>query len=307
MRTLIYLSLIIVFLASSCDEDSFSQTVDIPIPEHEPLPALTLDLRSGDTIANSVLDLSRGILEEADQTIGNKQVELYRDDVLIAASDPNSQSVRFFDLMLAAPIGTEEATYRLVGKIDGFTEVEATQIMPVIPEFTLISYEPEGAIDIDGFRTDEIILDLEDDPAKEDFYGFRVTNTPRDQISCFINSSGDTIVCDTFRNEFVRDYYLQSPDPLLNEGTGYGLVLSDQSFNGNTYRVRLQADNYNRDSMPTLVVYRLTEDAYRYAVSRNAYEDSVGNPFAEPVNVHNNVAEGYGYFVLSNGVRVVLE
>jgi hypothetical protein len=93
----------------------------------------------------------------------------------------------------------------------------------------------------------------------------------------------------------------------LNDASGYGLVLSDQSFNGNTYRVRIQADNYNQDTLPTLEVYRLTEDAYRYAVSRYAYENSVDNPFAEPVNVHNNVSEGYGYFVLSNGLKLVLE
>lgn len=307
MRNLIYLSLATILLASSCDEDSFSQTVDIPIPEHEPLPALTLDLRSGDTIANTILDLSRGILEEEDRTFGNKTVELYRNDVLLAASDPNSTAIRSFNLALETPIGTEAATYRLVGMIDGFPEVDATQEMPAQPDFTLVSYEPQGAIDIDGFRTDEIVFDLMDDPDAEDYYGFRVTNTPQDQIFCFFDPNRQMEVCDTFRNDFVNDYFLQSPDPLLNEASGYGLVLSDQSFNGNTYRVRIQADNYNQDTLPTLEVFRLTEDAYRYAVSRLAYEDSVDNPFAEPVNVHNNVANGYGYFVLSNGVKVVLE
>lgn len=307
MRTLIFLSLALIFMASACDEDSFSQTVNIPIPEHEPLPALTLDLRSGDSVANTVLNLSWGILEERDRSIGNKAVELYRDDVLIGGSDPNSQSVRTFDLILEDPIGTGAATYRLVGKIDGFMAVEATQMMPSVPEFTLVSYEPEGAIDIDGYRTDEIIVDLTDDPDTEDYYGFRVTNTPGDEIFCFYNEVLDTTVCDTFRNDFVREYYLQSPDPLLNEAVGYGLVLSDQSFNGNTYRVRLQADNYHQTAMPTLEVFHLTEDAYRYAVSRNAYENSVDNPFAEPVNVHNNMENGYGYFVLSNGRKLVLQ
>jgi hypothetical protein len=307
MRTLIYFSLAIVFLASSCDEDSFSQTVDIPIPEHEPLPALTLDLRSGDSIANTVLDLSRGILDEDNPTFGNKTVELYRNDVLLAASDPNSTAIRFFNLILTEPINTEPATYRLVGMIDGFPEVEATQEMPAQPDFTLISYEPEGAIDIDGFRTDEIVIDLMDDPDTEDYYGFRVTNTPQDEIFCRFDPNTQMERCDTFRNDFINNYFLQSPDPLLNEAIGYGLVMTDQSFNGNTYRVRIQADNYNQDSLPTLEVFRLTEDAYRYAVSRLAYENSIDNPFAEPVNVHNNMANGYGYFLLSNGRRRVLE
>lgn len=287
MRTLIYFSFAIVLLASSCDEDSFSQTVDIPIPEHEPLPALTLDLRSGDSIASTVLDLSRGILDEADETRGNKTVELYRNDVLIAESDPNSQSIRSFNLDLDAPLGTEVATYRLVGKIDGYTDVEAIQLMPTQPDFTVVSYDPQGSIDIDGFRTDEIIFDLVDDPDTEDYYGFRVTNNPEDQ--------------------FINDYYLQSPDPLLKDAIGYGLVLSDQSFNGSTYRVRIQADNYNEDPRPALEVFHITEDAYRYSVSRIAYEDSVDNPFAEPVNVHNNMENGYGYFLLSNGRKQVLE
>jgi len=50
----------------------------------------------------------------------------------------------------------------------------------------------------------------------------------------------------------------------------------------------------------TAAPFRLTEDAYRYGISQEAFINARDNPFAEPVNIHNNVTGGYGYFVVAN-------
>ncbi|MEM9929740.1 MAG: DUF4249 family protein, partial [Bacteroidota bacterium] len=178
----------------------------------------------------------------------------------------------------------------------------AIQQMPGTPIFTVVDYDPQGAIDAEGFRVDEIVLDLVDDSATEDYYGFRVVAP---QLICSYDPVRDTVTCDT-SFVFANDLYLDSPDPLLTMGEGYGLVVSDQPFNGTTFRIRLQVDNYQE--LPVyLEVFNLTEDAYRYAVSRQAYNDAGDNPFAEPVSIHNNIEGGYGFFVVASRERVMLE
>lgn len=302
MRYQIILALSLLTLTSSCDEDSFSQTVDIPIPEHDPLPAITLDLRSGDTSIYHRLALSRGILDQDDRTTRNMQVEVFKGETLLAEqrfqSDNSNGETNVIELPI--PISDEMANYRVVATVEGFAPVEATQQMPSKAEYTLVSYEPDGAIDSEGYRVDELEIDLVDNPDTEDYYGFRILLPG---LSCEYFEEGDSVVC-TSDFSYTQEAYQDSPNPLLRMSTGFGLVISDQSFNGSTYRIRFTADTY-QDARPILEVYHLTEDAYRYATSRWAYENAGDNPFAEPVNVHQNVPDGYGYFIASN--RVVEE
>lgn len=292
-------ALALILLVFSCDEDSFSQTVEIPIPEHEPLPVLSLDLRAMDSVIYSRLGLSRGILEEnrVSDLVGT--VELFRDGTLLGSitSPLGSTDGQTSTFALPAPIGAEGGEYRLVGNIAGFPQVEATQTMPAAPVFSVVSYEEDGTIDAGGYRVDELVIDITDNANTEDYYAFRV-QVP--QYNCRYDVNLDSVICDT---SFARpDYlYLDSPDPLLLQGENQSLLVTDQSFNGRTFRVRIQVDNY-QNARPRLEVLSLTEDAYRYAVSRKAYIDAGDNPFAEPVNVHNNVTGGYGYFILSNRV-----
>jgi len=290
---------------TACDDDSFSQTVDIPFPEHEPLPALSLNLRSGDSLAYALLNLSRGIIDEpVENDTRVATTELYRDDVLIGTrSYPLSQELSTFEtvMTLTEPIRDEETNYRLVGKIDGFPDAVATQVMPAAALFSDVEYTRDGALDNDGFRVDEVTFKLEDPAATTDYYAFRVT-TPGQ--NCTFDETTMTSEC---TNDFTQFYsvFVSSPDPLLLEGLDFGLLLTDQSFNGGSVTVRLFADSFN-DGDLYLEVYRISEDAYRYARSFAAYIEAGDNPFAEPVQVHGNVENGYGAFVATNLERVLL-
>ncbi len=290
---------------AACDADSFSQTVDIPFPEHEPLPALSLNLRSGDSLAYALLNISRGIIDEPIEN-DNRMVttELYRDDVLIGTrSYPLSQegSPSETAMTLSERIRGEETTYRLVGKVDGFPDAVATQIMPDGALFSEVEYTRDGALDNDGFRVDEVTFKLEDPGETTDFYAFQVS-TPGQ--NCTFNETTMTQEC---TNDFTFFYsvYVSSPDPLLLDGLDFGQLLTDQSFNGGNLTVRLFADSFN-DGDLFLEVYRISEDAYRYARSFAAYIEAGDNPFAEPVQVHGNVENGYGAFVVTNVQRVLL-
>jgi len=308
MKLQITLALTLLTLASACDDDSFSQVVDIPFPEHEPLPALTVDMRSGDTAVYARLALSRGILDDPQVTDRSAKIEVYRGEGLYLEQSYSLQNTDGNDLRVplpasgpdTIPAGPEE--YRVVATIEGFAPAEATQRMPAPADFTLVSFEPNGALDSEGSRVDVINIDLTDPPGTEDFYGFRVLIP---QQRCEFDTEGDSLICENFY-EFANEAFMDSQDPVFKNSIGYGLVVTDQSFNGSTYRVRLLVDAF-RDGETRLEVYRLTEDAYRYSVSREAYEVSGDNPFAEPVNIHNNVAGGYGYFVAASRRILALE
>jgi len=245
------------------------------------------------------LALSRGIIDENDLTARSMQVEVFKNGALLAEQRFQSFSANGETnvIELPVPISDETSTYRVVANVEGFDPVEATQEMPAKPEYRLVSYEPDGAIDSEGDRVDELEIDLVDNADTEDYYGFRVILP---SVRCEYDPQLDTVFCSNDFS-FTEEAYLESPDPLLSMSSGFGLVVSDQSFNGNTYRVRFTIYNYN-DARPKLEVYRLTEDAYRYGLSRRAYENAGDNPFAEPVNVHQNVTDGYGHFIVSNRV-----
>jgi len=310
MRSLLLcVFLILIFFASACNEDSFSQIVDIPIPEHEPLPAMTLALQAGDTAAYARLGLSRGILEDVDfddQRLAT--LELYQDDILIGttvrslAQDAFGRNVP--PMPITTPINGEPATYRLVGTVDGFAPVTATQVMPPVPSIENLAYEADGAIDTEGFRVDELIFDLVDESGTQNYYAFRVGYQAQ---SCTYDPIIDSLTCvpDTSRNE-LEAVYIESPNPLLSGGLSNDLLLSDQSFDGQRYQVRLWIDNY-RDDPITLEVLHLTEDAYRYSISYAAYLEAGDNPFSEPVQVHGNVDGGYGVFSVANVLQVPVE
>ncbi len=310
MRLLLTALAASVCLLNSCADDLFSATVEIPFPEHEPLPALTLDVRAGDTTLYYRITMSRGILELPQAVELSADFSLTRDGAVVDSfSSYISRSDAFNgQRLLATPISPEMGSYEARLRVPGFAEVVARQTMPTVPVVTNVAYEPKGALDGNGDRVDKLEFDLMDDPATEDYYGFRTVLPPSSASIWYIGCANDStgvVTCDTVYQQDLRFISQASPDPALKQSEGYGLVLTDAAFTNDRYRVRMTFNNYSEGEVE-LEVYHLTEDAYRFGVSKYAYLDAQGNPFAEPVTVHNNVENGYGYFLLSNVLRVEL-
>ncbi|MEL6355444.1 MAG: DUF4249 family protein, partial [Bacteroidota bacterium] len=140
----------------------------------------------------------------------------------------------------------------------------------------------------------------DEDPI-DNYYAFRVLSRNVSSVTnCREREEG--IICDTFFQDFPL--YIESPDPLLVD-VGNGLqAISDRSFSGGNVEIRLLFNDY-QSNLTVLEMISLTEDGYRFLVSKQAYEESIDNPFAEPVNVHNNITNGYGIFMLSNRSEIV--
>ena len=148
-----------------------------------------------------------------------------------------------------------------------------------------------------------------DDPPGKDFYQIGIHSLH--QVS-------------NFKREFKIQYAsFEWPDPLYSFGYYYKkdyvigkktevygkiaescgkaneIVFNDKDFNGEEKTVRLVIPTHTgsfSDASLIIKLYSLSEDHYRYIVSKWLYNRSKNDPFAEPVDFHSNVSNEIGIF-----------
>lgn len=287
-------------LLQGCDGDSFSQVTTIELPEHEPKPALRLQLRAGETSASMLLSNSKGILdpESSYRVYPDATVQLFKNGSLMADfvfDEDESMHHAEFAQPMASRAGD---VYIVEATAPGFEPVSATQVMPPQPIITRAVFRREGTIDSNGDRVDELVVDLEDqEPGRANYFAIALQSTFYQ-----VDQNGDTLA------PIVNRVWLDSNDPLLSYGGEFGLIFTDEGFSGGKYQVRCYSySNFGEPERNNLevLVYQLTRDTYLYVRSKDQYWNALDNPFAEPVRVHTNVEGGYGIFTLAN--RRVME
>jgi hypothetical protein len=298
MKNIIYLFTIALLALSfaSCDENSFSQVVTIDVPEHTPRPVLNLQVEAGQERELSLLVTnSKGILDpESTYDIPtDAEVVMYRNSDVFANLTFSEQTLRY-EAFLENPFPNQGGdTYLIEANIPAFGLVQVSQTMPVKPKIEKATFEREGTIDEGGFRVDELVVDIIDqEPGRTNYYGLRLF-----QVFYNIDSTtGDTLQISKSR------LFLDSNDPLLTYGASFDLIFNDEAFSAGAYQARCYTYfSFNQDNINLEVeLYQLSEDAYLYDRSLEQYQNSIGNPFAEPVTVHSNIPGGYGIFSLIN-------
>ena len=290
-----FLFLLIASLAfTACDEDSFSQIVDIELPEHESKPVLNMQVIAGDRTLETLVSLSKGILDTGNFELPKPVlVEFFKNGSPIGDFDFYHDILKYEAYLQDDHIdSTAGNVYRLEATVPHYEKVYAEQVMPIAPLITGASFELEGTISPDGDRVDELIVELDDrQPGILNYYGILAYSAGVDVDPV----SGDTISRSRTR------IYLESVDPLLGSGSRYDFIFSDESFDGGDYQARMYTySGVSEDRDVEVEVYSLTRDGFLYYRSLQQYYDAVDNPFAEPVTVHNNIEGGYGIFTLTN-------
>ncbi len=103
------------------------------------------------------------------------------------------------------------------------------------------------------------------------------------------------------------DYYFETSEIFTQngsadvDGTKYGSIFlfSDATFNGG--QCVFDASTYvpieSFDSTIVVVsLMSLSEDYFKYKLSLEKYQETAGDPFAQPVQVYSNVENGFGIF-----------
>ncbi len=288
-------TLLVALCIFSC-EDKFIKDIDIDIPENEQLLVINLEINEGATEAETFVARTTNINEAESTFYEDAIVELYKDENLVSVLDYDMESNKYKADFSSAPIS--QGTYRVeVSGVDGLTDISATQTIPNKVNITKGKYKANGTVYQYYYyaeTVDEAIITFPD-PADEDNYYM---------INLFI------VIDDANGNNIGRrSLFVSSLNPFV-EPLFYsqGLILKDDSFNGTEVDISIGFSNYLVSYGPTddeeiyleAELKSITRDNYLYLRSLEAFRNTNGNPFAEPVIVHNNIENGIGIFRAGN-------
>jgi hypothetical protein len=274
----------VVLALQSCNEDSFSQVINVDIPAHTPVLVVACEIQDGAPNIEAFVSHSLGILDTADfSLIEDATVQLQKDDVTLFPLEFNQQTRRYEHLP-QLPFELIPGEYTLTVSTPDFEEVRAVQQAPTPVEISELIFEQDGAILADGSRGHQIDVIWSDPGDETNYYSLEIYT---------ISVNG------------IYRGHTETIDPTIEYGIDDVFLIDDTSFNGKQYTARLAIDSYN-DSflMPGGRIYAylrpITRDGYLYSRSRNLYDFNRDNPFAEPVIVHSNIVGGYGIFSLAH-------
>ncbi len=294
----IYLSLFfIAFLFASC-EDKFSQVVEVDLPEHEPMLSVSAHFTNFDSLLKVGVSKTWGLNEEPPAYfLDNASIKLFKNDVLVSEFKAGEGTYYgFYCSEKQFPWETDGGVFRLEVAVPNLPTVSATQVIPKEIPIIEASYEVEGTISPDGEKVDEVVISFNDPPGEENYYGFRAFGE-----TSYYDESNDT----TYTDEYM--VYLETVDPLAEEGESGILLLSDAAFDGKKQTLRCYTYDYGYGKKFYVHLVHLTKEKYRYLRSLRQYQDADGNPFAEPVTVSSNIENGTGIFSMETVNIVEIE
>ncbi|MFK8006833.1 MAG: DUF4249 domain-containing protein [Saprospiraceae bacterium] len=300
MNHLKYFVYILLFtLVLGCGKDKFSQVKTIEFPAHETRLAVTAQMSTPHfdpnviTVPSVFVGNSLGIVDTKEyDVIDDATIKFYKGNDELFDFTYDSNNILYMGE--SAPELTE-GTYRLEVSAPGYDPVSATQTMPSKADIINLSYEFDKVpFDIDSDLYDLMKVKIKDPAGEENYYAYKAYFELKDIGSGQI---------------YTNMVYPFSDLPVAEYGYNIDEIIPDITFDGNEYNLRLlMQSKWFREDPNTelvavnLVLYTGTRDLYLYETSRSLNLDAQGNPFAEPVLVHNNMEGGYGIFTLHNSV-----
>lgn len=288
-KIFIFFLFAITFL-QSC-EDAFTTIKEIEIPEHKSKLAVFANL--SENKGDFSVFYSRIITNNNDYTPINAEITILENgSPFYKSSFIGSDNKSFLEKDLGKSI-SEGKEYTLIVENSTYGKSTATQIVPRKPDFSNLKYKKDGYIVSGGYKTDLLSFDINDNASDENYYLIESYGT--------ISQGNETM---------EQNLYLNSEDPSVKQfwfRSKNGLIIADKNFNGEVTKILTNFESYDEFKKIKLKIYSITKDYYHFLLSYNQYQDSNGNPFAEPVNVHNNIENGYGLFEVNSSKEIVLD
>ncbi|MBK6950864.1 MAG: DUF4249 domain-containing protein [Crocinitomicaceae bacterium] len=264
----------------------FSCEKEIPLDAEQKEPRIVVNsiFGDGDTIYVHVSE-SRDVLFEGDLPNLTTAVVKLQDINGNQLGDFTHLGDGIYKLTNYLPVVGQ--TYQLVVTNTGFDQVNAqTQTPSVITISTIDTLRKNDEMDY--------AIKFSDDPSITNYYAIAI-----EKISIFDDGFGGY--------EIYSDYYFETAEIFTQngstdvDGTKYGSIFlfSDATFSGG--QCVFDASNYipveSSDSLIVVVsLMSLSEDYFKYKLSLEKYQETAGDPFAQPVQVYSNVENGFGIF-----------
>ena len=277
-----------ILISQSCDEDSFSQIVEVELPDHDPMVVVSSHLYNG---LNSwaILGLSRQIAHSPAKNLQNAQVTIFQNDIPVDTLVYTEEEYKGGGLnfnsgdLVVLQVTLNNQTYR------------STQTIKAIPNVGSVKFDPLGATGMFGEKMDETQVEIIDPGGEENFYMIEVLDAQWFGVPEY----PDSTFMDTVRR------YVESLDPIIHGD--FLAIFSDNTFDGTTYRVLLQSYPNGIESDNYVRVSSINRDYYYYLRAKMQYDASRDNPFAEPVVIPSNIENGLGFFSIVNSVVLKAE
>ena len=197
----------------------------------------------------------------------------------------------------ALPIAGE--TYSIRVSSDGYEPVEGTAKLPSQAQVERFATElvPPGQ---DNAGRLDFTLTLNDPPAQKNYYGLDMI-WETEQFDPATGESSRGIYHTSFR---TNDPSLVEPD-LFDPDDNYvaRVFFTDDLFDGRTHDLEFSIDiaffpspDFQIRQRFDIYLFSLSEDMYRYSRTAEQQLDVRDDPFAEPVQIHSNMSNGYGIF-----------
>jgi len=162
---------------------------------------------------------------------------------------------------------------------DGFESVTAADRLPIpvpIAATTAKIIDTSSSSFGPGYLDANMSIKFNDPPEENNFY----------EVTIYISS-----------DNIAYPFGLYSDDPSI-EGDYRNMIFSDLLFDGQTYEISFNFEDY--DFYPTKTYYimlsSLSQANYLYKKTSILFFKRQGDPFAEPVQIYNNIEGGFGTF-----------
>ncbi|HOY04889.1 MAG TPA: DUF4249 domain-containing protein [Saprospiraceae bacterium] len=289
-------------LLASCTEDFFSQTVKIDPPEYDKQLSFHLLLDQKDSAIRIVVSRNYGILESPesfdDWFVKGATAELYENGQKWLTFTPLSVDSSFvLTAVLTHPL-QPGSTYEIRAAHPDFPAVRAVQIMPADFQIDSARVKYNAVPGEFGDRIDLAEVFFQDQPGVKNYYEVKLFKLFYE--TRYDPQTGEMDTLGVVENAVYVDGY---NDPNVQAGFYNGGLISDQFFDGQTYKFQARFDSQSYGTADSSIVVRVrhvTEDYFKWSRSYEANYEVDENPLVEPVSIYHNLENGLGIFSVSN-------
>ncbi len=274
----IFSILCISAIITSCET-----TIDFEIPREKPKITIDTRIMAGDSV-KALIGRTEYVLSPKNPALDQySKVYLYEDGVKVSelrprflAKQQKSDSLFYYS---SDYITQEGHVYKIEANRKGFnTAMGQTLIKPKV-DISSVNFDKANW---------KLSLNIDDPKGKGDYYRISAYYKAAGREYNMYLSATDRVI------QFIDGYEDDPFDDTEERGGDYGYI-SDEYFDGKSKRITVNINDGQSTISDTLFfeVARISEEFYLHEKSKAASEVSDGF-FSEPVQIFNNIENGYG-------------
>ncbi len=281
----------------SCDMQT---TLEVDLPVEKPKLVVNCFF-SADSMINVRVWSSKHVLaNEPDRLVENAEVKILEEGKEYVC--PYNKENRTYRSTIRSRIGVR---YAVSVSAAGFETVTSAVTVPEPIAIINVTSARKSTPEVPGIYMRTFEITFKDIPGQLNYYALMMYTSSFSRVPPFERLEWIPLMERPLDPSFAADYYEEF---YFNYGTsGYGdynVLFNDRMFDGKTYTFKLDVyeqtfpeDTLNNTPLEYLVYLKtLTEEYYNYRVTYNKQRDARDDPFAQPVEVFNNINNGYGVF-----------